>query len=125
MSNPVDYKKHHSGKLEHYESLMKVANHNIKAAETELERLSVGLPTEQQFYELVESYLLQLLQTTDLMEQDAICNELVSNLRAGDDSISVIKLNPPYDLIADLPEILTGRGERTRTFDLAVPNRAR
>lgn len=113
VSSPVDYKKHHSGKLEHYESLMKVANHNIKTAETELKRLSVGLPTEKQFYELVQSYLLQLLQTTDLMEQDAICSELVSNLRAGDDSVSDIKLNPPYNLLADLPEILTGRGERT------------
>jgi DNA invertase Pin-like site-specific DNA recombinase len=110
VTNPVDYKKHHKGKLEHYESLMKVANHNIKTAETELKRLSVGLPTEKQFYELVRSYLLQLLQTTDLMEQDAICNELVSNLRAGDDSVSVIKLNPPYNMLVDLAKVPTGRG---------------
>ncbi len=59
------------------------------------------------------------------MRLDAICNELVTNLRAGNDSVSVIKLNPPYDLMADLAEISTGRGERTRTFDLAVPNRTR
>lgn len=110
VSNPVDYRKHHNGKLEHYESLTKVANHNIKVTEIELKRLAVGLPTEHQFYELVQSYLSKLLNTNDLMEQDAICNEIVSNLRAGDDSVSDIKLNPPYDLMADLPEILTGRG---------------
>lgn len=77
------------------------------------------------FYELINSYLLRLLKTTDLMEQDAICNELVSNLRAGDNCVSVIKLNPPYDLLADLPEILSGRGYRIRTDDLATPSGAR
>lgn len=110
VTNPVDYMKHHKGKLEQYDSLVKVAQHNIKTAETELKRLSIGLPTEQEFYELVQSYLLQLLQTTDLMEQDAICNELVSNLRAGDDSVSVITLNKPYDLLLDLAKISNGRG---------------
>jgi hypothetical protein len=33
----------------------------------------------------------------------------VSNLRAGNDSVSVIKLNPPYNLLVDLAEISTGR----------------
>ncbi len=50
---------------------------------------------------------------------------LVVILRAGDDAISVIKLNPPYDLMVDLSKVSLGRGERIRTFDLAVPNRAR
>lgn len=113
VTHPVEYKKHHAGKLEHYQSLIRVAEHNIKTAETELKRLSVGLPSEQEFYELVQSYLLRLLQTTDLMEQDAICNELVSNLRAGDDSVSVFTLNKPYDLLLDLAKVPTGRGDRT------------
>jgi hypothetical protein len=66
-----------------------------------------------------------MLNTTDLIEEDAVYNEVVSNLRAGDDSVSVIKLNRPYDLLVDLDEVVTGRGERTQTFDLSVPNRAR
>ena len=66
-----------------------------------------------------------MLQTSDIVKLDAICNELVTNLRAGNDSVSVIKLNPPYNLLVDLDKILIGRGERTRTFDLTVPNRAR
>lgn len=38
----------------------------------------------------------------DLVEEDAFYNEVVLNLRAGDESISVINLNPPYDIMADL-----------------------
>lgn len=58
-------------------------------------------------------------------KEDAVYNEVVSNLRVGDDSVSVIKLNRPYDLLVDLDEVSVGRGERTQTFDLSVPNRAR
>ncbi len=112
LDHPVDYKKHHNGKLEHHEQLMKVANHNIVKCKSELEELKKGLPTEEEFYELIDSYLLALLNAKDLVEQDAICNELVLNLRAGDNSISVVTLNKPYDLLVDLERISIGRGER-------------
>lgn len=110
VSQPDEYKKHHKGKLEHYRQLITVAEHNIKANKEELERLKVSLPTEQEFYELTDSYLLKLLNYEDLIELDAICNELVTNLRAGNDSTPVINLNPPYNLLVDLAEISTGRG---------------
>ena len=125
VDDPAGYKKHHSGKLEHHQSLVNAAEHNIEAAEDKLKELDTRLPTEKEFYELTNSYLLRLLNTTDLIEQDAICNELVSNLRAGNDFIPVINLNPPYNLMVDLAKISSGRGERTRTFDLLVPNQAR
>ena len=63
--------------------------------------------------------------TRDLIEEDAAYQEVVSKLRVKDDVVSVIKLNPPYNLLVDLGEISSGRGERTQTFDLSVPNRAR
>lgn len=110
VDHPSEYKKHHNGKLEQIQSLINVAQHGVNNAEKDLERLSAGLPSEQEFYELINSYLLRLLKSNDLMEQDAICNELVSNLRAGNDSIPVIKLNPPYNLLVDLAEISSGRG---------------
>lgn len=112
LEHPTEYDKHHNGKLEHHQQLINVANHSIKKSLEEVDRLKTGLPTEEEFYELVNSYLLTLLSTTDLMEQDAVCNELVANLRVGDNSVSVIKLNPPYNLLADLPEISTGRDAR-------------
>lgn len=46
------------------------------------------------------------------MVVDAICREFVTNLRAGNDSVSVITLNPPYDLMVDLDKVTTGRGDR-------------
>lgn len=113
VAHPEDYKKHHDGKLEHYEKLVKVAEHNVAKNKDKLEELKTGLPTEEEFYELINSYLLRLLNSTDLMEQDLICNELVLNLRVRNDSVSVIKLNPPYDLLVDLSEISSGRGDRT------------
>lgn len=125
VDSPAEYAKHHPGKLEHHESLIKAANHKIKQLDKELDELERALPTEQEFYELTNSYLLRLLHTSDFMEQDAVCDELVLNLRVANDAVSVIKLNPPYDMLVDLTKISTGRGERTRTFDLAVPNRAR
>ena len=105
--------------------LTAIAEQNIEDNEDSLEQLKTALPTEKEFYELVNLHLLDLLQQDDIMTLDAICNELVTNLRAGNDSVSVIKLNPPYNLLVDLAEISTGRGERIRTSDLRVPNAAR
>ena len=87
--------------------------------------LDAALPSEQDFYELSGYKLLNLLKTEDIMVIDTVCREFVTNLRAGNDTVSVIKLNPPYNLMTDLDEISYGRGERTRTFDLIVPNDAR
>ncbi|AKM80366.1 MAG: hypothetical protein UW38_C0001G0517 [Candidatus Saccharibacteria bacterium GW2011_GWC2_44_17] len=41
---------------------------------------------------------------TDVVEEDLVYREVVLNLRANDNFISVIKLNPPYDLMVDLSE---------------------
>ncbi len=120
----ADYNKHHKGKLEYHQNLINTSASSIETLLTEVKRLDEGLPTRQQFVELVRSYLETLLKTTDLIEEDTVYQELVLNLRAGDDVISVIKLNPPYDLMVDLSKVSLGRGERTRTFDLTVPNRA-
>ena len=87
--------------------------------------MSRALSTEQQFVELIRSHLETLLKTKDLVEEDLVYREVVLNLRAGNDVVSVIKLNPPYNLMVDLEKVPSGRGERTRTFDLTVPNRAR
>jgi DNA invertase Pin-like site-specific DNA recombinase len=119
------YERYHKGKIEHHEQPIQNAKQSIEDNKNRLKELETALPTEEQFYELMQLYLLDLLQAFELTRIDLICNELVSNLRAGNDSVSVIKLNPPYDMLVDLGEISSGRGERTRTSDLTVPNRAR
>ena len=100
--HPAEYKKHHKGKLEYHQNLINVANANILSAKNELEELKNAVPTREEFYELTRSYLEILAKTRDLLERDAVLNEVVSNLRAGDDCVSVIKLNPPYDMMVDL-----------------------
>lgn len=110
LKHPEDYEKYHKGKLEHHDNLINVAEASIQKADTQLKELASSLPTETEFYELIDLYLLILLNTKDLMEEDAVYNELVSNLRAGDDNVSVINLNRPYNLLVDLDKISTGRG---------------
>ncbi|MBU1083429.1 recombinase family protein [Patescibacteria group bacterium] len=112
VNDPEGYKRHHSGKLEQLLNTMEIARHNIQSNKDKLSELNKGLPTEEKFYELIKSYLVKLRQPKDMIEEDIIYNELVSNLRAGDDSISVVEFNSPYNLMVDLDKIITGRGER-------------
>ncbi|MDQ5953777.1 MAG: Resolvase/invertase-type recombinase catalytic protein [Patescibacteria group bacterium] len=125
LTSPNDYKKHHNGKLEEHQNLINVYSTSINYLNNEINKLNEPLPTPKQFVELIQSYLLILQNTNDLLEEDAIYQEVVLNLRAGDNIVSVITLNPPYDLMADLSKVSTGRGERTRTSGLRVPNAAR
>jgi len=104
------YERYHKGKIEHHEELIANANRSIEDNKNRLSDLKIALPTEQEFYELTTLHLLDILQTDDIMKLEAICDELVTNLRAGNDSISVIKLNPPYNMLVDLAKISTGRG---------------
>ena len=87
----------------------------ITKLERDLQQLSNSLPTHQEFVELVNSYLETILSTTDIIEEDMIYNKLVLNLRAGDNAVSVIKLNPPYYLMVDLEKISFGWGWGIRT----------
>ncbi len=125
VADPKAYKKHHQGRLDHFKQLVELAEDSINEHKEALEVLDTALPTKKEFYELTKSKLLDLLNKDDILVLDAICSEFVTNLRAGNDSTPVIKLNPPYDLMVDLSKVSTGRGERTRTFDLLVPNQAR
>ena len=125
VQHPEDYQKYHKNKLEEHQQLLDVHSTSVSKLEKELEKLKQDLPTRKEFVELVQSYLLILRTTRDLVEEDEVYKEMVLNLRVRDDSAPVIKLNPPYDLMVDLSKIVSGRGERTRTFDLTVPNRAR
>ena len=104
VEDPETYKKHHAGKLELHQAQINAVNATITTTQKELEDLRQALPTREEFVELVHSYLETILNTTDLIEEDAVYRELVLNLRAGDNAVSVIKLNPPYDMMVDYSE---------------------
>ncbi|MBH2007446.1 recombinase family protein [Candidatus Saccharibacteria bacterium] len=110
VSNPDAYKQHHKGKLEEYQNLINVHTASRENLKAELARLNDALPTREQFVELVHSYLETLLNTTDLIEEDAVYQEVVLNLRVGDNAVSVIKLNPPYDMMVDLDKNFSWSG---------------
>lgn len=101
------------GRLDHYKQLSDLAQESIDENKEALEELDTALPTEKEFYELTKFKLLDLLHEDDIVVLNAICSEFVTNLRAGNGSTLVIKLNPPYDLMVDLDKVVTGRGDRT------------
>lgn len=74
----------------------------VTSLQKELDDLRQALPTCEEFVELIHSYIETILNTHDLVEEDAVYRELVLNLRANDNSVSVIKLNSPYDMMVDL-----------------------
>jgi DNA invertase Pin-like site-specific DNA recombinase len=65
------YERYHSGKIEHHEQLISIANESIKNNKNRLKELESVLPTEEQFYKLINLHLLDLLQTDDIMKLDA------------------------------------------------------
>jgi len=105
-----DYNKHHKGKLEHHQSLINAHTSSVSNLQKEISRLNEALPTREQFVELINSYLETVLNTTDLIEEDAVYQEVVLNLRVGDNAVSVIKLNPPYAMMVDLNENFSWSG---------------
>lgn len=103
-----EYNKYHKGSIERYGSLLAGYKAKQQEIKEELARLNEALPTREEFVELVNSYLKTYLEMHDLMEEDLFYNNLVLNLRAGDNVISVIKLNPPYDIMVDLEKVALG-----------------
>ncbi|MDQ5982440.1 MAG: site-specific recombinase [Patescibacteria group bacterium] len=102
LEDRASYDKYHTGKLEQHQQLIEQAQASIDDNKAKLAQLGTSLPTKKEFFELTQSHLLELRKNDDLAKIDAIANEVVANLRAGDDVISVIKLNPPYNLMVDL-----------------------
>ncbi len=108
LDDPEEYKKHHKGKLEHHKQLIEYYEEAAKDNKAELAELNVTLPTEQAFYELTKLKVLEFLKSTDITVLDTICNEFVSNLRAGNNSTTVIELKKPYDSMVNLDSISLG-----------------
>lgn len=102
LEDRTSYDKYHTGKLELHGQLIELAKTNVADNEAKLLELKTALPTKQEFFKLTQSYLLEFLNTDDIVRLDAIANEVVANLRAGDNTTPVIKLNPPYNLLVDL-----------------------
>ena len=117
LVEPAQYEKHHHGELKYHLQLINQNQANVEQLQKELTELNSGLPTRDEFVELINSYLKTILSATDLIEEDAVYQEVVLNLRAGDNCVPVITLNPPYNMVVDLEKMSCGgrRGDRTLT----------
>ncbi len=65
------------------------------------------------------------LKAANSVAKDAICRILFLNLVLDDKKRVSHTWKEPYATLMKSEKVQYGRGERTRTFDLAVPNRAR
>lgn len=88
--------------------------------------------TYQQYLELFSSISVKLRQTHDLSTIDQVLRKFFSNFTVkqhgkGKQQRCDIdyKLKEPWQGFLENNELFLGRGERTQTFDLSVPNRAR
>ena len=98
------------------------------------ERLAVkdSIMTYKEYLELFKSIPVILTEMRDMEAMDKILRKFFSNLtikdlgRGQEQRYEIdYKLNEPWDGFVKNNNFDHGRGERTRTFDLTVPNRAR
>lgn len=104
------YEKYYSGKLEAVAERIKNQKLIKAQSEKKVENLEKELPTKENFSNLIQSYLEILQKPTDIIAQDEVCKKVVSNLYVKNDFVSVINLNPPYNLMVDLTKISSGWG---------------
>ena len=88
--------------------------------------------TYEQYLKLFESISVTLAEMHDMKAMDKILRKFFSNFTitdlgrgAGQRYDISYYLNEPWLGFVKSDELVHGRGERTRTFDLTVPNRAR
>ena len=110
LKNEKEYNAHYAGDLETTTTDIAEYNRIIDEAKAEKERLKQELPTKEEFFELVDLYLEKLQNTTSLLEQDEICQKVVSNLKVKNNVVSEITLNPPFNIMADFDKNSLGWG---------------
>ncbi len=65
------------------------------------------------------------LEAASVEAKDRICQRIFLNFVVDTEKVVDFQMKEPFATLLKTRKILNGRGERTRTFDLAVPNRAR
>ena len=79
--------------------------------------------TIQQFLNLSKNAGIAI-ETGDSVIKDTISRLIFLNFNLGDNKVLSCQLKPPFDVLLKTRVVKNGRGDRTRTCDLTVPNRA-
>lgn len=78
-----------------------------------------------QFVELMKGFGLRLRNEKVLEKKDYLIKKMFSNFTVKDKKVASYSLNSPFKEFEEEAKILNGRGYRTRTCDLLVPNQTR
>jgi DNA invertase Pin-like site-specific DNA recombinase len=122
---------------EHYD--LKAIKKEIKTYKDEQSKLVIdrkeaksALPTYEKYLELINGVSEILMDEEEGEVKDSVVRVFFSNFTVTADNFTMKrgydithKLNEPWEGFVKSEKFDRGRGERTRTFDLTVPNRAR
>lgn len=87
--------------------------------------LKPALEKYEEYLELFENVGVILSETEDMEVLDKTLRQFISNFVITNKAVSVMNLKEPWAGFLKTNNFERGRGDRTRTYDLAVPNRAR
>jgi DNA invertase Pin-like site-specific DNA recombinase len=96
----------------------------ITALKRKLDHPEQELLSVDQFLNLSKNASAKV-KAGNTMEKDKIVRLIFLNLELGDQIMASHKLKEPFATLLKNREVSTGRGERTRTFDLLLPKQAR
>lgn len=128
--------EHYKDDLKDYKADLKNHKQAFKLARAEQDRLKTVIPTYEKYLELFDNVADLLRSTNSITVFNKILEKFISNLVVEGEFVPPknkitrwkvvdIKLKEPYAEFLQSQNFELGRGERTQTFDLSVPNRAR
>lgn len=118
--------------LDKQQKLIKILTSQYQLLKTQRDGIKDSIVTFEEYLKLFQSIPVILDKMHDMRAMDIVLRNFFSNLTIKDLGRSAkqryeidYKLKEPYQGFLENGEFVCGRGERTRTFDLTVPNRAR
>ena len=129
LTNP-DLKDHYN--LDEISKELKDLRSDLNNAKRQKSDIKQSILTYEEYLELFDSVSDKLRKTTDMALIDGVLRIFFSNFTVkqwgkgkGQRREITHKLKEPWDGFLKNGDFSCGRGERTQTFDLSVPNRAR
>lgn len=97
---------------------------DIAKLEEELKKSEGEAMSLEQFANLSKNAVVTI-QSADAVGKDMICRQIFANWVVDEENVASYQLKEPFDTLLKQRQFLFGRGRRTRTADLVVPNDAR
>ncbi len=102
----------------------KVLTKDIATLEEQLKKSETEPMTLEEFANLSKN-AATIVQSADAIGKDMICRHIFANWTVDEEKVASYQLKEPFATLLKQRQFLFGRGRRTRTADLVVPNDAR